>query len=122
LRLTYQSAKVIFLSKSFSSIHSKSDRRFNQNQFSIFNFFVKRRLLKNIKNRINSGDWLILNEKDFSPMMAIVDKGVFESKFYSGTILSGYSFVTVNDRRGTIKEEATALKYLILSIIIERLV
>jgi hypothetical protein len=30
--------------------------------------------------------------------------------YYTGTILSGYSFVTVNDGRGTIKEPATALQ------------
>ena len=88
----------------------KSDRCFNQNQFSIFNFFAKRRLLKDIKNRINSGDWLILNEKDFSPIMSIVDKNVFESRFYFGTILKGYSFVTVYDERGTIKEPTTAIQ------------
>jgi hypothetical protein len=29
----------------------KSDRYFNQNQCSIFNFFAKRRLLKDIKNK-----------------------------------------------------------------------
>ena len=109
------SADAVQLQGDYSVIYDakenlKSDRYFNQKQCSIFNFFAKRRLLKDIKNKINSGDWLILNEKDFSPMMAIVDKGVFESKFYSGTILSGYSFVTVNDGRGTIKEPATALQ------------
>jgi hypothetical protein len=71
----------------------KSDRYFNQNQCSIFNFFAKRRLLKDIKNKINSGDWLILNEKDFSPMMSIVKKSVFEAKFYTGTVyLSDFKF------------------------------
>jgi hypothetical protein len=54
---------------------------------------AQRRLLKDIKNKINSGDWLILNEKDFSPMMSIVKKSVFEAKFYTGTVLRGYSFV-----------------------------
>jgi hypothetical protein len=67
-------------------------------------------LLQDIKNKINSGDWLILNEKDFSPMMSIVKKSVFEAKFYFGTILKGYSYVTVDDERGTIKEPATALQ------------
>jgi hypothetical protein len=43
-------------------------------------------------------------------MMAIVKKSVFEAKFYTGTILKGYSFVTVDDKRGTIKEEATAIQ------------
>jgi hypothetical protein len=28
----------------------------------------------------------------------------------AGTVLRGYSFVTVNDRRGTIKEPVTALQ------------
>jgi hypothetical protein len=70
----------------------------------------KRRLLKDIKNKINSGDWLILNEKDFSPMMSIVDKSVFEAKYYTGKVLRGYSFVNPYDGRGTIKEPATALQ------------
>jgi hypothetical protein len=66
--------------------------------------------LKDIKNKINSGDWLILNEKDFSPMMSIVKKSVFEAKFYTGTVLRGYSFVSPCEERGVIKEPATALQ------------
>ena len=109
------SADAVQLKGDYSVIYDakeilKSDRYFNQNQCSIFNFFAKRKILKDIKNRINSGDWLILNEKDFSPMMAIVDKSVFEAKFYFGTMLKGYSYVTVDDERGTIKEPATALQ------------
>jgi hypothetical protein len=40
-------------------------------------------------------------------MMSIVKKSVFEAKFYSGTILRGYSFVNPYEERGTIKEPAT---------------
>jgi hypothetical protein len=36
---------------------------------------------------------LILNEKDFSPMMSIVKKSVFEAKFYTGKILKGYALI-----------------------------
>jgi hypothetical protein len=71
---------------------------FNQNQCSIFNFFAKRRLLKDIKNKINSGDWLILNEKDFSPMMSIVDKSVFEAKFNVGSRHRGVTICKIFNR------------------------
>jgi hypothetical protein len=109
------SADAVQLKGDYSVIYDakeilKSDRYFNQNQCSIFNFFAKRRLLKDIKNKINSGDWLILNEKDFSPMMSIVKKSVFEAKFYTGTVLRGYSFVSPCEERGVIKEPATALQ------------
>jgi hypothetical protein len=108
-------AEAVQLKGDYSAIYDakenlKSDRYFNQNQCSIFNFFAKRRLLKDIKNKINSGDWLILNEKDFSPMMSIVKKSVFEAKFYTGTVLRGYSFVNPYEERGVIKEPATALQ------------
>jgi hypothetical protein len=46
-------------------------------------------------------------------MMSIVKKSVFEAKFYTGTVLRGYSFVNPYDGRGTIKEPATA--FLILA-------
>ena len=109
------SADAVQLQGDYSVIYDakenlKSDRYFNKNQCSIFNFFAKRKILKDIKNKINSGDWLILNEDGFSPMMSIVKKSVFEANFYFGTILKGYVYTTLDDGRGTVKEEATALR------------
>jgi hypothetical protein len=51
-----------------------------------------------------------MDREDFSPMMSIVKKSVFESKFYSGKILKGYVYTTLDNGRGTVKEEATALR------------
>ena len=109
------SADAVQLKGDYSVIYDakeilKSDRCFNQNKCSIFNFFAKRKLLKDIKNKINSGDWLILNEEDFSPTMSIIEKSVFEAKFYFGMVLRGYVYTTLPDERGTVKEEATALR------------
>jgi hypothetical protein len=42
--------------------------------------------------------------------MSIVKKSVFEAKFYFGTILKGYVYTTLDNGRGTVKEEATALR------------
>jgi hypothetical protein len=109
------SADAVQLKGDYSVIYDakeilKSNRSFNQNQCSIFNFFAKRKILKDIKNKINSGDWLILNEEDFSPTMSIIEKSVFEAKFYFGMVLRGYVYTTIDDERGTIKEPATALR------------
>jgi hypothetical protein len=68
-------------------------------------FFAKRKLLKDIKNKINSGDWLILNEEDFSPTMSIIEKSVFEAKFYFGSLMFALE-----------KEPKTEVKYSIASI------
>ena len=109
------SADAVQLKGDYSVIYDakeilKSDRRFDKSLGPVSTFFAKRKLLKDIKNKINSGDWLILNEKDFSPMMSIVKKSVFEAKFYTGTVLRGYSFVNPYEERGVIKEPATALQ------------
>jgi hypothetical protein len=109
------SADAVQLKGDYSVIYGvkeilKSDRRFDKSLGPVSTFFAKRKLLNGVKNKINSGDWLILNEEDFSPTMSIIEKSVFEAKFYFGIVLRGYVYTSLDDERGTIKEPATALR------------
>ena len=109
------SADAVQLQGDYSVIYDakeilKSDRRFDKSLGPVSTFFAKRKLLNGVKNKINSGDWLILNEEDFSPTMSVIEKSVFEAKFYFGMVLRGYVYTSLDDERGTIKEPATALR------------
>jgi ribosomal protein S6 len=51
-------------------------------------FFGKRKLLKEIKNKRDSGDWVIFNEEGFSPAISFVKKEDFDANYYYGQIVT----------------------------------
>jgi hypothetical protein len=53
----------------------------------IYSFFEKRRLIKEVKKRINSSDWVIFNDKGFFPEVYIVEKEDFDANYYYGQIV-----------------------------------
>ena len=65
----------------------KGDWYFNEKVGLISNFFGKRKLLKEIKNKRDSGDWVIFNEEGFSPAISFVKKEDFDANYYYGQIV-----------------------------------
>ena len=58
----------------------------------IYSFFEKRRLIKEVKKRINSSDWVIFNDKGFFPEVYIVEKEDFDTNYYFGYVIKSHSY------------------------------